>query len=150
MTKIPEGLSSITPFISFENPSEAIEFYKKSLGAEVIVSLPAPNGDIMYAELQIGSSRIMVGKSGEECSGNSIEHYGGSPVSFYIYVDNVEASFSKAKSAGMTDKQEITDMFWGDRMGTLKDQYNMVWSIAEHVREVSPEEMQEAMEKMAS
>jgi len=149
MTKIPEGYTTITPFISYDNTREAIEFYKKALDAEEIMSFPSPDGDIAYAELKIGNSHIMIDKAGEECSNPSANHFGGSPVSFYLYVDDVEAAFKKAKSAGMNEKQEITDMFWGDRMGTLKDQFNITWTIAQHIRDVSPEEIKEAMQKMA-
>lgn len=62
----------------------------------------------------------------------------------------MEAAFKKAKDAGMNEKKEITEMFWGDRMGTLTDPFDIEWTIAQHMRDVSPEEMQEAMKKICA
>jgi len=153
MNKIPEGYTSLTPFIVFDDTTAAIDFYKKALNAEVNMSMPAPDGTIMYAELQIGSAKLMIGapccptEEGEKSK--SAKTLGGSPVSFYVYVEDVQTAFDQANIAGMTEKKGIEDMFWGDRMGTLTDPFGIEWTIAEHVRDVSPAEMEKAMQKMA-
>ena len=152
MSKIPEGYTSLTPFIVFDDAAAVIELYKKALGADVITTMPSPEGDIKYAELQIGNAMLMIGTPHSEAGvekTKSAKSLGGSPISFYVYVEDVQASFNKAKDAGMSEKQGIEDMFWGDRMGTLVDPFNIEWTIAEHVRDVSSEEMEEAMKKMA-
>ncbi|MDH5721898.1 MAG: VOC family protein [Alphaproteobacteria bacterium] len=149
MSKIPEGYTSITPYITFDDTAGAIELYKKALGAEVIMSMPAPDGKIMHAEIKVGNARIMVGSPCPENGGKSAKTLGGSPVSFYVYVEDVQAAFDKAKGEGMTEKKAPEDMFWGDRMGTVSDPFGIDWTIAEHVRDVSPEEIEEAMKKMA-
>jgi PhnB protein len=148
MSSIPEGFTSVTPYVVMDDTAAAIEFYKKALGAEEIMRLPAPDGNVMYAEILIGNARMMMGLPCPEWGGKSAKSFGGSPVSFFVYVENVEATFKKAKDAGMSVKKEIEDMFWGDRMGTLTDPFDVDWTIAQHIRDVSPEEMQEAMKNM--
>ena len=148
MSTIPEGFTSVTPYVVMDDPSAVIDFYKKALGAEEILRLPAPDGAVMYAEIKVGNARMMLGCPCPEWGGKSAKSLGGSPVSFYLYVEDIEAIFSKAKNAGMSVKKGIEDMFWGDRMGTLTDPFNVDWTIAQHVRDVSPEEMQEAMKNM--
>ena len=149
MSKIPEGYTSITPYIVMDNATAAVEFYKKSLGAEVIMTFPSPDGKIMHAEIEVGNARIMIGNTNPKCDGKSAKSLGGSPVSFYVYVEDVQAAFDKATNEGMAEKQPLTDMPWGDRMGTLTDSFGIDWTVAEHVRDVSPEEIAEAMKKMA-
>lgn len=148
MSKIPDGYTSLTPYITFDDVNAAIELYQKALGAEVIMSMPAPDGTILHAELQIGTARIMVSGIGDDCK--SAKSLGGSPVLFYYYADDVQAAFNKAKNAGMTEKNPIKDMFWGDRIGTLTDPFGIDWTIAEHVRDVSPEEIEQAKKEMFS
>lgn len=150
MSKIPEGFTTVTPYVVVDDPAAAIEFYGKALGAEERMRFAMPDGTIMYAELQIGSARMMLGAPCPEYGAKSVKEFGGSPVSFYIYVEDIEAAFNKAKDAGMTEKKPIEEMFWGDKMGTLADCSGLEWTIAEHVRDVSPEEMQEAMKNMAA
>lgn len=152
MTAIPEGFTSVTPFIVFDDTAAVVEFYKKALGAEEKMILPTPDGGIMYAEIQIGNARLMMGGPCPSSKGEptrSAKSMGGSPISFYVYVKDVETAFNKAKDAGMTEKKGIEDMFWGDRMGTLTDPFDVEWTIAQHVRDVSSEEMEDAMKNMA-
>ena len=148
MSTIPEGFTSVTPYVVMDDAGAAIEFYKKALGATEKMRFPTPDGGVMYAEIQVGNSRMMMGSPCPEWGGKSAKSLGGSPVSFYLYVEDIEAAFNKAKDAGMSVKKGIEDMFWGDRMGTLTDPFNVDWTIAQHVRDVSPEEMQEAMKNM--
>lgn len=150
MSTIPEGYTSITPYITFDDAAEAIELYKKALGAEVIMSMAAPDGKIMHAEIKVGNARIMLGCPCPEYGGKSAKTLGGSPISFYVYVEDIQSAFDKAKSEGMTEKKAPEDMFWGDRMGTLSDKFGLDWTIAEHIRDVSPAEIEEAMKNMAS
>ncbi len=153
MSTIPDGFTSVTPFITFDDTTKAVEFYKKALGAVEKLTFPAPDGTLMYAEIEVGTARLMMGMPCPETGSESTKpakDLGGSPISFYVYVENVESAFKKAKDAGMKEKKEIADMFWGDRMGTLTDPFDIEWTIAQHVRDVAPEEMQEAMKKMCA
>ena len=132
-----------------DDTSAAIEFYKKALGAEENLRLPTSDGGVMYAEIQVGNARIMMGNPCPDFGGKSAKSFGGSPVSFFVYVDDVKMAFNKAKDAGMSVSKDIEDMFWGDRIGTLTDPFNVDWTIAQHIRDVSPEEMKQAMKNMA-
>lgn len=147
---IPEGYTSITPYIAYENTADAIKFYSKALGAKEIMRIPMPGGGIGHAEIQIGNARVMMSDTNEECGMKSAKGLGGSPVSFFVYTEDVETAFAKAKKSGMTEKTPLEDMFWGDRMGQLVDPYGISWSLAQHIRDVPPEEIEEAMKEMVS
>jgi uncharacterized glyoxalase superfamily protein PhnB len=100
----------------------------------------------MHAEIVIGDSAIMMG---DECShGKSAETLGGSPISMYLYVTDVDAVFKKALAAGAAVRMPVQDMFWGDRMGTVQDPFGYSWSLATHVADVSPEDMARGAEAM--
>jgi len=153
MSKIPEGYTSLTPYIVFTDAAAAIELYKKAFDAKVITSMPTEDGNINHAELQIGTAKFMIGSpcpTTKDGKPQATEPTGDSPISFYVYVEDVDVAFKKAKDAGMSEKIPLEDMFWGDRMGSLTDRFNIQWTLAEHVRDVSSEEMAEASKKMSS
>jgi uncharacterized glyoxalase superfamily protein PhnB len=154
MTKvkaIPPGYATVTPSITMKDTSKAIEFYKKALGATERMRAPGPDGKIMHAEIQIGDSFVMMNDEVMGCS--SAQTLGGSPISFYLYVENADAALAKAISAGCKELMPVTDMFWGDRMGSVQDPFGLSWTLATHVKDVSPAEMEkgqkEFMKQMA-
>ena len=141
---IPEGYQSLTPMFVFKDTRKAIEFYKKAFGAEERYVMPGPDGTgVMHAEVQIGTSIIMMCDETPQCSSKSAETIGESPVSFYVYVKNVDEAFKVAVAAGAESQMPVEDMFWGDRMGTVKDPFGYSWSLASHTRDLTPEEIQE-------
>jgi uncharacterized glyoxalase superfamily protein PhnB len=150
---IPEGFRSITPMLVLKDARKAVEFYKKALGAEELMVMPGPDGKgVMHAEIRIGNSIVMMG---EECPGapcKSAETMGGSPVSFYLYVENVDEAFKVAVAAGAEVEMPVQEMFWGDRMGSVRDPFGYSWSLATHTRDLTPEEIskgaQEAFAQM--
>lgn len=145
MTKtIPEGYQTLTPMFIFKDARKAIEFYKKAFGAEERFVMPGPDGKgVMHAEITIGTSIIMIGEENPQCTSKSAESMGGSPVSFYIYLENVDKAFQIAIDAGAEIRMPVEDMFWGDRMGTVKDPFGYDWSLASHTNDLTPEEIQE-------
>ena len=141
---IPEGYHSVTPMLVFKDARKAIEFYKKAFGAQERFVLPGPDGKgVMHAEVQIGSSIIMMGEENPQYPCKSAETMGGSPVSFYIYLENVDEAFKIALAAGAELRMPVADMFWGDRMGTVQDPFGYTWSLASHTKDLTPEEIQE-------
>lgn len=148
MSIIPQGFTSVTPYITMDDVGEAVEFYEKTLGAEVVMSMPSPDGKVFHAEIKVGNARIMMGGTNPSCDSKSAQSLGGSPVSFYVYVEDVEAAFAKAKTGGMVEKEALVDMPWGDRMGTLRDSFGIDWTLAEHVRDVPQAEIEAAMKEM--
>lgn len=141
---IPEGYHSVTPMFMFRDCRKAIEFYKNAFGAQERYAMPGPDGNgIMHAELQVGDSIIMMGDEFPQQNSKSAESMGGSPVSFYLYVENVDAAFRRAVEAGAAVEMEVQEMFWGDRAGSLRDPFGYGWMLATHTREPSPEEIRE-------
>jgi PhnB protein len=144
---IPEGYDSVTPMFMFKDARKAIEFYKRAFGAEERFVLPGPDGKgVMHAELRIGGSIIMMG---EETPGNackSAESIGSSPVSFYLYLENVDEAFRVAVEAGAEVRMPVQDMFWGDRAGTVQDPFGYSWMLATHIKDPTPEEIRQGAE----
>lgn len=141
---IPEGYQTLTPTLVFKDARKAIEFYRKAFGAEERFVMPGPDGKgIMHAEVRIGSSLMMLGEENPLCPCKSAETMGGSPISFYVYVDNVDEVFRIAVAAGAEVEMPVNDMFWGDRMGTVRDPFGYSWSLASHTRDLTMEEIEE-------
>jgi uncharacterized glyoxalase superfamily protein PhnB len=146
---IPEGYSTITPILTVHDGAGMIEFYKNAFGAEERFRMPMPDGKgIAHAEMKIGNSVFMMGdEMPHEESSRSPQSLGGTPVGFYIYVEDVDKAFDRAVSAGATVKMPVENMFWGDRMGTVIDPSGYMWSLATQVENVSPEELEKRSKK---
>jgi PhnB protein len=146
---IPEGYQSLTPMFIFKDAGKAIDFYKRAFGAEERFVMPGPDGKgVMHAEVRIGTSVIMMGEENSDCPSKSAETTGGSPVSFYIYLENVDEAFKRAVEAGSRIQMPVEDMFWGDRMGTVLDPFGYSWSLASHTRDLTLEEIQKGAQDM--
>jgi len=145
---IPDGYGTVTPYLAIRDAARAIEFYNKAFGAEELFRMPGPGGRVMHAELQIGNSKVMLGEESVEQGAPSPQTLGGTATGLLLYVNDVDASFNRAVSAGCIAKLPPTDMFWGDRYGKLEDPFGHSWSIATHKEDVSPEEMGRRMAKM--
>ncbi len=142
---VPPGYTTITPSMTVKDTPKVIEFLKKAFGATERMRMPGPDGKIMHAEIQIGTSIIMM--NDEVMGSRSAQTLGGSPISFYVYFEDADAAFKKAIAAGAKEQYPLTDMFWGDRMGTLEDPFGHKWTIAQHVKDVTPEEMKKGQEE---
>jgi PhnB protein len=145
---IPDGYHSVTPYLITKGAAQAIEFYKKALGAKELMRFPGPGGAIMHAEIQIGDSPVMLADEMPGQPYRSPQAYGGTPVSLMVYVADVDAVFKGAVAAGVKVQREIQDHFYGDRSGTFEDPFGHVWTISTHKEDVSPEEMGKRMEAM--
>jgi PhnB protein len=139
---IPEGYHSVTPYLSIKGAAKAIDYYKQVFGATELFRMAAPDGKIGHAEIKIGNSPIMIADEFPEMEFVSPQTLGGSPIGLMIYVDDVDTMFNKAISAGATQVKPLQDQFYGDRSGTLKDPFGHVWTVATHVEDVAPEELQ--------
>jgi PhnB protein len=142
---IPKGHHSITPSLFIAGAAKAIDFYKKAFGAQEKMRFPAPDGTIMYAELQIGDSVIMLGdEMPEQGGGKGPKSLGGTPVSFFLYRDNVDAEWKRAIDAGAKEIMPLIDQFWGDRAGCLEDPFGHQWWLAQHVKDMTEAELQKS------
>jgi uncharacterized glyoxalase superfamily protein PhnB len=138
---VPEGSHTITPNIAVNDAARALDFYQKAFGAEEVMRMPGPGGKIMHAEVRIGDSRLMLADEMPEMGSKGPKAYGGTPVSFYVYVSNVDAAWKRAVGAGAKVLMPLEDMFWGDRTGRLEDPFGHIWVLAQHVKDVTSAEM---------
>lgn len=141
---IPRGYHTVTPSLVIHGAAEAIAFYKKAFAAKQIMRMPGPGGSIMHAELRFGDSTIMLADEMPGMGSKSPATLGGSPVGFYVYVENLDATWKRAVAAGAKILMPLTEMFWGDRMGHLEDPFGHSWSLASHVKDLTPAEIKKA------
>ncbi len=138
---VPEGFHTATPTLIVRNAAEAIEFYKSVFDAEERMRMPSPDGKIMHAELKIGDSIIFLSDEFPNMGGKSPQTLGGHSGGVYLYVPDVDDVFQRALDAGAKTAMPVSDMFWGDRYGTLIDPFGHSWGVSTHVEDVSEEEM---------
>jgi len=146
---IPEGFHTVTPQLVLDNAAEAIEWYKKGLGAEEMGRAVGPDGKILHAELRIGNSRIMCNDAMMGAKG--AKAMGGSPMSLWIYVDDADALFNRAVAAGAQvapgPMGAMSDQFWGDRCGMFTDPAGFRWTIATRKEDLTPQEMKQRQDE---
>ena len=148
---IPEGCNSVSAYLVLKDCNKAIEFYTKAFGAKAGMHMPGPGGSTMHAEVHVGNSTIMMSDENPQWNMKSAETIGDSPVSLHVYVEDADAVFNQAVAAGCEVVSPLMDMFWGDRFGKVKDPFGLQWSLATHVKDMTPEEMAKAQEEfMAS
>ncbi len=148
---IPEGYHTVTPYLAVEDAAQAIEFYKRAFGATERSRMPAPDGKIAHAEIEIGDSLIMTSDPFPQSTIKPPKEIGGTSASVFLYVEDVDSVVQDAVDAGGTITMPVEDMFWGDRFGQVTDPFGHVWQIATHVEDIEPEEMERrAQEAMAS
>jgi PhnB protein len=144
---IPEGMHTVTPHLVCAGAADAIEFYKKAFNAVEMARIPQPDGKIMHASIRIGDSVVMLVDEFPAWGVRGPKSLGGSPVTIHLYVEDVDRFTERAVGAGAKITMPIADMPWGDRYGQLDDPFGHRWSVATHVRDVSPDEIQQAMLK---
>jgi PhnB protein len=150
---IPEDYHSINTVLVIRNAAEAIDFYKKAFNSKVLFRQDMPDGKLMHAALKIGDSVIMLG---EECAPHeghrqecvcSPQELGGTTTNLLLYVKDCDEVFDRAIEAGADEMSPLENMFWGDRMGMIRDPYGHVWSVATHIEHVSDEQMQQRVQE---
>jgi len=138
---VPEGLHTVTAALTIDGAAEAIEFYKRALGAEEVMRAADPSGKkIWHAQIRIGDSQVFVNDAFPEMGG------GANKTRLWIYVENVDSLYKRATDAGATVKMPLADMFWGDRIGTVVDKWGNEWSLAQHIKDMTPDEMKKAQD----
>lgn len=145
---IPDGYPRVTPYLIVDDADAAIDFYISVLGAEERMRMPGPDDKVGHAELAIGESLIMLADEFPDMGARSPKAVGGSPVTIHVYVEDADATVALAVNAGATVTRPVEDKFYGDRGGEVLDPFGHRWSIASHVEDLSPEEMQQRMGEM--
>lgn len=144
---IPDGMHTVTPHLVCNGAADAIEFYKKAFNAVELGRIPGPEGKLVHALIRIGDSTIMLVDEFPAHNTLGPKSLKGSPVTIHLYVHNVDTVFNQAVAAGATITMPVADMFWGDRYGVLEDPFGHHWSVATHVRDVNPDELQKEAQK---
>ena len=145
---VPEGYSTVTPYLIVTGAAEAIDYYTKVFGATELMRFPGPDGKVGHAEIKIGTSIVMLADEAPDKGYRSPQSLGGSGTGIMLYVEDVDSVFDRAIAAGGKPQQAVTDQFYGDRSGSLIDPFGHMWTVATHVEDVAPEEMQRRMEAM--
>jgi PhnB protein len=138
----PASYHTATPYLIVKGAAAALDFYKKVFGATEVMRMPMPDGTICHAEIKIGDSVIMLGEEMPQMGATSPKTIGGSPVGLCLYFPDVDARFATAVASGASVKKPIQNQFYGDRSGSIVDPFGHIWTIATHVEDVSPQEMQ--------
>lgn len=141
---------SLTPHLASRDAAQAVEFYQKAFGAEVLALHKGPDGRVMHAALRVNGGILYLADECPEYGCPGPATLGGSPVTLHLQVADCDAVFNRAVEAGCTVQMPLTEMFWGDRYGVLTDPYGHKWSVATTVRQVTPEEIQKAVESFCA
>jgi len=144
---VPDGMHTVTPHLVCAGAADAIEFYKKAFNAVELGRVPGPEGKLIHALIRIGDSAVMLVDEFPDWGSFGPKSLKGSPVTIHLYVEDVDAVVERAVAAGAKITMPLEDMFWGDRYCKLEDPFGHHWSVATHIRDVSPEEMRQAAEK---
>lgn len=132
---IPDGYHTVTPYLTVRGAPKVMEFLKRAFGAEpTYPPFKRPDGAIMHAELKIGDSRVMIAEENDQ--------YKATPSSLYLYVPDIDSVYQQAVKAGGENVMEPMDMFYGDRVGCVKDPSGNSWTIATHKEDVAQAELE--------
>jgi len=142
---IPDGYHTLTPYLVVGDAAKAIEFCRKAFGATEIMRMVEPGGKrIMHAELMVGDSRLMLSDTYAEMGGKNPKDLKGTPVTVHVYSEDADALAARAAKAGAKIIMPVAEMFWGDRFGKVKDPFGHGWSIATHVKDLTPAQFAKA------
>jgi uncharacterized glyoxalase superfamily protein PhnB len=129
----PDGTSTVTPYLLTSNVGKLIEFLQMVFDAKEAYRMTMPDGAIMHAQVHIGESSIMMGMAPP---GHDVIS-----AMLYVYVPDVDAAYRRAINAGATSVRGLTDEFYGDRVGAVKDTDGNQWYIATHKEDVPTDEL---------
>jgi PhnB protein len=147
---IPEGYHSVTPYLIVDGAAEAIDFYRKALGASERMRMPGPDGKIGHAEIEICGSCIMLADEYPDMGARGPKTIGGTAVFLHVYVEDVDAVVRRALAAGAKEVRPVEDQFYGDRSGSFEDPFGHIWHIATHTEDVSYDELERRAAEKAS
>lgn len=149
---VPQGYYTVTPSLVLDDAAVAIDWYRKTFGAEELSRALGADGKVMHAEIRIGNSRIMLHDA--MMGSKSPKSLGGSPASLWLYVDDCDVLFNRAVAAGAEATMPVGDMFWGDRFGAIVDPFGHRWSFATRKEDLTADEQaqreREWMKKFAA
>ena len=140
--------ATITPHIVVRDAAKAVAWYTDVLGAEERLRIAVPDGRLMSVELRFGGSAVMLADEFPEMGIVSPQTLGGTYMALHLLVDDVDLVWQRALDAGAEVFRPLEDSFWGERAGQVIDPFGHRWGLAQHLRDVSPEELVRAAEEM--
>lgn len=143
----PVNMPRISPYLLYEDVAAALEWLAATFGLQERMRLPGPDGQVAHAEMEFADGVVMMGCPGGDYK--NPQRLGGVTQQLYVYVDDVDAHFQHAKDAGAKILAEPKDQFYGDRNYGVEDLEGHHWYFTQHVRDVSPEEMNSLMQEGA-
>jgi PhnB protein len=143
---VPDGYHTVTPYLIVKGCAEALEYYKKAFGAVELYRMPGPDGRVMHAEMNIGTSRLMFSDETPERGNLGPLTLGGTTFGLCVYVPDVDTVFASAVAAGGKVLYPVKNQFYGDRSGSILDPFGHKWTIATHIEDVPPQEMAQRAE----
>jgi PhnB protein len=146
---IPDGYPQVTPYLYVDGAAAAIEFYEKVLGAKERMRMPGPDGKLGHAELELGNGLIMLADEHPDMGIRSPKAIGGTPMAISVYVEDADQVFNAAIEGGAKELRPVENQFYGDRSGQFEDPWGHHWSVATHVEDVPPEEMEKRAAALA-
>ena len=148
---IPPGVPTVSAHLVCADAPAAMAFYKKAFNA---MQFPGGrfevDGTFLHGTLFIGDSMVMIAQENESCGMASPLALKGTPVTLHVYVPDVDSAFRRAIDAGAKEIMPVSDMFWGDRYGVVEDPFGHRWSLATHVRDLTPEQIEEGARQFCS
>lgn len=148
--RVPESYHTVSPYLIVPNAAAALEFYGAAFGAAVKRRLAMPNGKIMHAEIAIGDSILMLADQFPSHGAFAPEHFGGSPISIVLYVENADDLYARALAAGAIALRPMSDQPFGDRSGTIRDPFGHQWILTTHFEDISDHEIERRFAAMMS
>ena len=136
---------AVSAMLTVSNIPAAVRFYQKAFGLSKRAIMNGPDGKPIHAELTLRGTTLMLGPENADMGKRTAKNIGASPASLFIYVENVDKVVSKAIGLGAEGKGPVTDMFWGDRCGTIVDPDGYTWMVGTHRTDPSAKEMKEKM-----
>src|ERR671934_2753788 len=128
----------VTPYLLYKEVDKALDFLSRAFGFEEVLRYTGAEGYVNHAEMRIGNGTIYLGDPGDQY--RNPKALGQETVGIYVYVDDVDATFERARAAGVDIRQELEDEEYGDRRFTAVDPEGHQWFFATKIREVPAEE----------
>ena len=144
---IPEGYHSVTPYLYVRGAAQALEFFKRAFNATELFRMPMPDGRLGHSEFRIGDSILMMADELPDSGVKGPQTLGGTSIGIALYVEDCDALFRRAVEAGAKVERPLADQFYGDRSGTVIDPFGHKWTIATHIEDVTPAEMDQRMKQ---
>ena len=146
---IPEGYTSLTPFLCIDGASAAIDFYGSVFGAKLVDQMNGPGGTVAHAELDFGNGRLQLSDPQEAYQIAAVDPNAFATHSVTLYCEDVDDVVARAEKAGATIREPAQTFVTGDRFASVLDPFGQRWTVMTRVEDVSPEERDRRMAEWA-